>query len=365
MTARGTLSDALSAGWTGGQYSLTRVVAGVYLLVAFGRILLTAPATVVASDTAGSRGLPYALATVAGVAGAAALAAGVQARAASAVMLIALLGLATETPLVSQPWATAAALLILLHAIAPPAPYGSWAARARVDPRGGWGMPAAIVAGAWMAVWCLPAVAPLALPLWAGLGLGLVTLLVPGLAPLRGAVWLGLLLFLLADLATGQRVAAPIVTGLLLLLAFDPRWIPARLPGRRDQLFYDGSCGLCHGTVRFLLAEDRSAAAFTFGALQGETWESSVPAAQRRTLPDSVVVRTDEGELLTRSTGVAHLLERLGGFWRVLGATLRVLPQGVRDGAYDLVARVRYGIFGRKNALCPLLPPDLRTRFLN
>jgi predicted DCC family thiol-disulfide oxidoreductase YuxK len=35
----------------------------------------------------------------------------------------------------------------------------------------------------------------------------------------------------------------------------------------------------------------------------------------------------------------------------------------VRDAMYDFVARVRYRIFGRKKDACPLMPPDLRSRF--
>ena len=35
----------------------------------------------------------------------------------------------------------------------------------------------------------------------------------------------------------------------------------------------------------------------------------------------------------------------------------------LRDAAYDLVARVRYRIFGRKDEACPFIPAALRGRF--
>jgi predicted DCC family thiol-disulfide oxidoreductase YuxK len=89
-----------------------------------------------------------------------------------------------------------------------------------------------------------------------------------------------------------------------------------------------------------------------------------LPAEQRQTLPDSVVVLTDEGDLLTRSAAAIYVLERLGGLWRVLGTVMRVVPRAVRDAAYDVVARTRYRAFGRRDTLCPILPPDLRSRFL-
>jgi predicted DCC family thiol-disulfide oxidoreductase YuxK len=58
-----------------------------------------------------------------------------------------------------------------------------------------------------------------------------------------------------------------------------------------------------------------------------------------------------------------HLLERLGGLWRVLAVVGRLVPRGLRDAAYDRVAGVRYRIFGRKDDACPFIPAALRGRF--
>jgi predicted DCC family thiol-disulfide oxidoreductase YuxK len=35
----------------------------------------------------------------------------------------------------------------------------------------------------------------------------------------------------------------------------------------------------------------------------------------------------------------------------------------VRDMIYDFIARVRYRLFGRRDQLCPIVPPELRARF--
>lgn len=128
-------------------------------------------------------------------------------------------------------------------------------------------------------------------------------------------------------------------------------------------LFYDGHCGLCHRAVRFVLAEDRDGTWFRFAPLQGETFQKLVSAEQRRMLPDSVVVMTADGKLLARSDAFLHIFRRLGGGWKVLADTLSIVPRGLRDFVYDLVARVRYPIFGRREDLCPVMPPELRRRF--
>lgn len=128
-------------------------------------------------------------------------------------------------------------------------------------------------------------------------------------------------------------------------------------------LFYDGHCGLCHRAVKFVLKHDKTGKAFRFAPLQGETFGALVPASERATLPDSVIVRTADGVLLVRSAAFIHILRRLGGGWRVLAAILAVVPRALRDAAYDFVARVRYRIFGRRDDVCPIVPAELRKRF--
>lgn len=115
--------------------------------------------------------------------------------------------------------------------------------------------------------------------------------------------------------------------------------------------------------MRFVLKHDCSGAAFRFAPLQGETFQARVPVDRRAGLPDSMVVETRDGSLLTRSNALVHILQRLGGGWRIIAALVAVIPRPLRDVVYDFVARIRHGVFGRRDELCPILPPDLRARF--
>jgi len=76
-----------------------------------------------------------------------------------------------------------------------------------------------------------------------------------------------------------------------------------------------------------------------------------------------MVVLTDEGSLLVRSDALIHILRSLGGGWRFLGGLIAVVPRPVRDLGYDFVARIRYRVFGTREDLCPVAPPDWRARF--
>ncbi|MEO1367184.1 MAG: DCC1-like thiol-disulfide oxidoreductase family protein [Acidobacteriota bacterium] len=131
-----------------------------------------------------------------------------------------------------------------------------------------------------------------------------------------------------------------------------------------ERIFYDGDCGVCHWAVEFVSRRDgRGGEAFRFAPLDGETFATSFPHFDRAALPDSVIVQTEGGRMLLRSEGVVHILHRLGGTWRLLGGILRVVPRFLRDGGYDLFARVRHRFVKRPEGVCPILPPELRGRF--
>lgn len=130
-----------------------------------------------------------------------------------------------------------------------------------------------------------------------------------------------------------------------------------------DTLFYDGGCGLCHRFVSFVARRDRGER-FLFAPLGGEHFRAQVSEQERQRLPETLVLRTADGRLLTRSSAVLAALRALGGIWRAVAAVAVAIPAPVRDGVYDFVARIRYRLFGRPAQSCPLLPLELRQRFL-
>jgi len=115
--------------------------------------------------------------------------------------------------------------------------------------------------------------------------------------------------------------------------------------------------------VKFVLRHDRAGDLFRFAPLDSAAFRLAVPEAQQATLPDSVVVLTSDGQLLVRSNAFLHIIRRFGRGWRMFAAVIAIVPRPLRDAVYNLVARTRYHIFGRKDDVCPLMPPELRNRF--
>jgi len=198
---------------------------------------------------------------------------------------------------------------------------------------------------------------------WGTLGLELLFVPLALFRRVRPLLWSALLAIHLMLVVLIDFTDLSLGMIMLHLFTFDPAWLRPRPSQRPETLFYDGGCGLCHRAVRFALAEDRSAG-LRFAPLQGEAFRAAVPTERRGLLPDSLILMTEEGALLTRSEAVVRMLLRFGGVWRIVGRLLRVVPVATRDAAYDLVARVRHRLFARPAERCPVIPERLRDRFI-
>lgn len=135
----------------------------------------------------------------------------------------------------------------------------------------------------------------------------------------------------------------------------------AALPPRL--VLYDGECGLCHRSVRFLVRRDRQRS-LRYAPLVGETADRA--RALLPYFPKSIdtLVYIEEGRVFVRSRAVARAAAAAyGGTSSRVLAHLAGLLTPLADLAYRLVARVRYRIFGRVDA-CEVPTPEERDLFL-
>jgi len=407
-------------GWSGGQYSVFRIFFGCYLLQHFLALLpwgaeLFSDRGAVANASASPliQVFPNVLAIcdqpgfvtallILGSVLSVLLAAGLWDRTAAFILWYLWACLLGRNPLISNPALPFIGWLLLLHTALPKAPFGSWTARKRDDPAGNWYMPqlafflawilmavgysysgyTKLVSASWLDGSALARVLqnPLARPT------ALRELLL-GTPPvcLRVLTWATLLLELsFAPLALFRKARLWIWTamvglhiGLLSLVSFadltggmllfhfftfDPEWLPRRRAMRCEWVFYDGNCALCHGWVRFVLAEDSGGKTFRLSPLQGNLFSSRVRGERCSPPSRSLVVLTEDKKLLTRSGAVLYILRRLGGLWLLVAMIVGVIPQVILDWCYDRVASVRR-LFGARENICLALSAELRQRF--
>lgn len=413
---------SLSNGWTGGQYSIFRAIFGAYLCVHFAELVPWGTEMFsnrgVIPDASSSPLLhlfPNILAIwdspilvtgflLSGTLLSALLAVGYYDRASALALWYIWACLLGRNPLISNPSLPYIGLLLLAHACLPPAPYGSLARRGRPDPGADWRMPQSIFLVVWVLMatgytysgltklvspsWldgtavarvlanplarenllnrCLIGLPESALKLitWGALALELSFAPVALFRRTRPYIWGSMLVMHIGLIALIDFADLSIGMVMLQAFTFDPAWIPSLKATTAEMIFYDGSCGLCHRAVCFVLAEDRDGNIFRFSPLKSERFNSTVDEEQRDGLPDSIVVRTAYGALLIKSGAMIHVGERLGGTWRLLARLLKVVPKSARDKVYDWIAGIRRRLFRDPTAACPLAPEHLRNRLL-
>jgi predicted DCC family thiol-disulfide oxidoreductase YuxK len=138
-------------------------------------------------------------------------------------------------------------------------------------------------------------------------------------------------------------------------------------PLTRYVLLYDGECGLCQHTVRWLLRHDpegRLRFAAQQHPLAAEVFARHALDPQQINSAVLVSNFAAPGETLAlRSNAILNSLTVLGGRWALLARLARILPLGLRDALYRWLARNRIRLFGAAQ-LCALPTPAERARFL-
>ena len=134
---------------------------------------------------------------------------------------------------------------------------------------------------------------------------------------------------------------------------------------RTDHIvFYDGYCVLCSKSIDFILARD-TLAKFRFASLQSDfahnvLSEKGYPIANIQSL--SNIVYLQHNDIKIKSDAVLSILWDLGGIYQV-SCLVYFLPRVVRDFGYDHLAKLRYRIFGKRDA-CRVPTPQEISRFL-
>jgi predicted DCC family thiol-disulfide oxidoreductase YuxK len=140
----------------------------------------------------------------------------------------------------------------------------------------------------------------------------------------------------------------------------NPGDVPA--PGSAGIILFDGECNLCSYWVKFFIRRDKRAV-FKFASIQssaggklyaGAGFNPSNPQTFLLIAPDGVYARSD---------AVIEIAARLGGAWR-LARGLKIIPRGIRDWAYGVLARNRYKWFGKRDS-CMVPTPNIKRRFLD
>lgn len=124
-------------------------------------------------------------------------------------------------------------------------------------------------------------------------------------------------------------------------------------------IFFDGSCGLCHRSVQFVLSHDKNKI-FYFSPLNSDFSKKELVSTD--TSVDTFYLKSND-VLYQKSQAWAKTLYLLGGIWLLIAVILSKLPTTLLDNCYDFIAKHRFKIWGKKEN-CDLLSKEQKDRFI-
>jgi len=126
-------------------------------------------------------------------------------------------------------------------------------------------------------------------------------------------------------------------------------------------ILFDGVCKLCNASVNFIIRHDPKAY-FRFAPLQSEFAQKILVSNDISTENFESLVLVENDQVFLKSTATLKIARKLNGLWPVF-YVLIFLPIPIRDFFYNLIAKHRYRIFGRKNT-CMIPGKDMMKRFI-
>jgi predicted DCC family thiol-disulfide oxidoreductase YuxK len=133
------------------------------------------------------------------------------------------------------------------------------------------------------------------------------------------------------------------------------------LNDEKQIILFDGVCNFCSFWVNFVIKRDKKDL-FRFAALQSE---KAMEITDRLDIdiskPDTFILIIND-KFFTKSTAALMVCKQLNGLIKFLYPFI-ILPKFFRNFVYDLIARYRYNLFGKRDS-CRVPTEEDKLKFL-
>jgi predicted DCC family thiol-disulfide oxidoreductase YuxK len=126
-------------------------------------------------------------------------------------------------------------------------------------------------------------------------------------------------------------------------------------------ILFDGVCNFCNRTINIILKYDKQSY-FQFAASQSHAGINTLQQFKLDQKASASVILIDNEKVYTKTDAVIQIAKHLSG-WPSVFHLLKFIPKSMRDFAYDLIAKNRYALFGKKD-ICMIPEPSMLHRFL-
>jgi len=111
-------------------------------------------------------------------------------------------------------------------------------------------------------------------------------------------------------------------------------------------ILFDGICNLCNNAVQFIIKRDKKHH-FLFTSLQSDAAQDILLQFQLKNSDLNSIIFIEDEKIYQKSTAVLRISKQLNGLWKLNYAFI-IIPKFIRDFIYDIIAKKRYGWFGKR-----------------
>lgn len=128
-------------------------------------------------------------------------------------------------------------------------------------------------------------------------------------------------------------------------------------------VFFDGICTICNRFVDFCLRHDKKGVIY-YASLQSDFARNFLATRSINVTDISTIYFYTDGKIFDRSTAVIKILKHFGGLYSLFAGFYNLLNKRSRDYLYNLIARNRYRLRGKKDS-CRLPTALEQQKFLS
>lgn len=129
----------------------------------------------------------------------------------------------------------------------------------------------------------------------------------------------------------------------------------------KNIVVFDGLCNFCQGSVNFIIKRDPHKT-FTFTAAQSQSGQDIIRKFNVPEVGKDTFLLVKNNMCFFRTNATLEISKDLSGFWNLF-YVFKVIPRPIRDYCYDVFAKSRYTLFGKRNS-CLIPTQDIKDRFL-
>ena len=126
-------------------------------------------------------------------------------------------------------------------------------------------------------------------------------------------------------------------------------------------ILFDGVCNLCNVAVNFVIKRDPGNV-FKFAPLQEKQGALLLKTHAIDIQKLDSIVLIENGNVYTKSSAALRIARKMSNLWPLFFVLL-IIPNFIRDGVYDFIAKNRYKWFGKKEQ-CMIPTLGLKEKFL-